>query len=188
MIRSRSNEAAKPAPHNETKMQRRAVPIREPHSEIESLASEHRQLVFWLLKETRKSQAAITRRLLGLLVTAGFLLASLALIPANLHLGSMFASLLARWLFVLGEGLAAVFLAASLGLSLYGLAFAAQAGSTPSISAEKLPRQQVLNEAQADLARLRQEERKAGFAFRWSALLFLAALLPYLFVVILMVL
>jgi hypothetical protein len=145
------------------------------------LAVERRELIFWLIEKTHRSYSVITGRLLWLLLTSSLLLISLAFIPLVLHSGSGFGSGTIRLMFILGEILSALLLAGSGTLALYGAVFSINPGASFSISGEEIPRQKILAQAHENLVTLRAADRKASLILRWAALLFLVALLPYVF-------
>ena len=188
MIRSRLSEAEKPAHSRESKRPRTPVILNEARSEIETLAAEHRSLVFWLVQEARKNGALTGNCLLVLLVAESVLLAGLALTSRNVFGGSGLTSLVLLLAFVLGAGGASVLLSASMAFALYGAAFIWGASPGSSLPGELLPRQRLLSLALADLARLRQAQQRSSRLFRRAALLFLIALLPYLLAVAVLIL
>ena len=188
MIRSRLSEAEKPAHSRESKRPHTPVILNEARSEIETLAAEHRSLVFWLVQEARKNGALTVNRLLVLLVAESVLLAGLALTSRNVFGGSGLTSLVLHLAFVLGAGGASVLLSASMAFALYGAAFIWGASPGSTLPGELLPRQRLLNLALADLARLRQAQQRSSRLFRRAALLFLIALLPYLLAVAVLIL
>ena len=188
MIRSRLSEAEKPVHSRESKRPRTPVILNEARSEIETLAAEHRSLVFWLVQEARKNGALTVNCLLALLVAESVLLAGLALTSRNVFGGSGLTSLVLHLAYVLGAGGASVLMAASMAFALYGAAFIWGASPGSSLPGEVLPRQRLLNLALADLALLRQAQQRSSRLFRRAALLFLIALLPYLLAVAVLIL
>jgi hypothetical protein len=160
----------------------------ENGTQIELLAKEHRELVFWLLGEARQSYAKITGRLSWLLLINSLFLISLAIITSLLYSGSRLTNPLLLLLFILSGILTAVLLAGSCAFALYGSVFTFPPGPTLSLPGEVAPRQKVLTLAQADLDKFRQAESKANFSLRWSAWLFLIALIAYFFLVIVLLL
>ena len=188
MIRSRSNEATRTITNEVYHPARQTLYRREIGSEIDSLAKEHRDLVFWLLKEALRSYAVITKRLSWILLISSTLLISLAFITVMLRSGTGFSSPLLQFLFLLNVVLAGLLLFSTCGLALYGSAYTIHPGPSLSIPGEDVSRQKVLNQAQVEIKTVRQAEQKARAALRWTAVFLIASLLIYLFMIVLFVL
>jgi len=188
VIRSHSSEALRTTKVEIYQSTRQTHYRKENRTQIELLAKEHRELVYWLLSEVRQSYAMITGRLSWLLLISSLLLISLAIVTSLLYSGSGLTNPLLLLLFILSGILSAVFLAGACALALYGSVFTRPPGPPLSIPVEDATRQQAMALAQADFEKFRQAENKAVFYLRWAARLFLIALIAYFFLVIVLLL
>jgi hypothetical protein len=188
VIRSRSSDVVKSTQLRDNPYQSKTIDRRDDRTEIELLAQEHRYLVFWLLREARQGCMSVTKRLSWLLLTNTLLIISLVIVSAILHTGIRIANPIIHFLLLLSEIITMLLLVGSSVLTIFGIAFSNAPGPTITIPGEKIPRQQTLTSAQANLTSLRLAERKASLTLRWSVFLLLPGLLVYGFILILLVL
>ncbi len=147
---------------------------------IERLAEERYQFVFEQLKHTRRTSSSQSALLLLLVLTESILLAGLALSPDNIFGGSGLMSLIIRLVYALGAGIASFFMLVSMAFAVLGVIVIWRGGLPSSLPTGALTRQKMLSLTIADLDQLHQAQQRTHQHFRWAAILFLVALLPYL--------
>ncbi len=155
-------------------------PAQVERSLIERLAEERFQFVFEQLKQARKTSISQSALLLLLILAESILLAGLALTPDNIFGGSSLMSLIFRLVYALGAGFASLFLLVSIAFAVLGVFVIWRNGLTSSLPTGALTHQKMLSLALADLLQLHQAQQRTHRHFRWAAILFLIALLPYL--------
>jgi hypothetical protein len=187
VIRSRWSDSKDPPCKSQREKPLPVVSLSMKHSEIIPLATEHRQLVFDLIKETRRQGREAANCSLASFLASSLLLSGLTATSAVVVINGVITQAF-HLLWALGTILSALCLLSSMILSLYGTVLIWRKGSSSNISSAFVPRQQILNLAQQELDRLRDAEKRTSLVFRWSAWLFFAALLPYMLALALLVL
>jgi len=157
---------------------------------LEKLVDERSVLIFQRVEAAKRRKRAWNQRLLGLLLAASLLLAGMILAASGMQGRVVPAVPGLHLVFGLLAAFAALLLALSITFTLGGLALGA--GSSPSLGAmasaylRSSPRDQLIKAALAELQNLEKAEHLLRRVFRWAAILFMAAIIPYLVMVVLL--